>query len=74
MNNHYNKLLIPIKKKPIALTNDILRLFKISDLEKVNCPKNRLNSTLKALKINWARNNFELSHDEFLVEVKNILK
>ena len=49
-------------------------LFKISDLEKVNCPKNRLNSTLKALKINWARNNFELSHDEFLVEVKNILK
>jgi len=49
-------------------------LFKISDLENLNCPKNRLSSTLKALKINWARNNFELSRDEFLVEVKNILK
>ena len=49
-------------------------LFKISDLEKVNCPKNRLSSTLKALKIMWARNNFELSHDQFLVEVINILK
>jgi poly(A) polymerase len=49
-------------------------LFKISDLENLNCPKNRLSSTLKALKIKWARNNFELSRDEFLVEVKNILK
>ena len=49
-------------------------LFKISDLENLNCPKNRLSSTLKALKIKWAFNNFELSHDQFLVEVKNILK
>ncbi len=49
-------------------------LFKISDLEKVNCPKNRLSSTLKALKIKWAQDNFELSHDQFLTEVKNILK
>ena len=49
-------------------------LFKISDLEKVNCPKNRLSSTLKALKIKWAQDNFELSHDQFLIEVKNILK
>ena len=49
-------------------------LFKISDLEKLNCPKNRLSSTLKALKIKWAQDNFELSHDQFLVEVENILK
>jgi len=49
-------------------------LFKISDLEKINCPKRQLSSTLKALKIKWAQNNFELSHDQFLVEVKNILK
>jgi len=49
-------------------------LFKISDLEELNCPKNRLSSTLKALKIKWAQNNFELSHDQFIVEVKNILK
>lgn len=43
MNNHYNKLLIPIKKKPIALTNDILRLFKISDLP-ILLPINRPSS------------------------------
>ena len=49
-------------------------LFKISDLEKVNCPKKQLGSTLKALKIKWAQDNFELSHDQFLTEVKNILK
>jgi hypothetical protein len=28
----YNKLFTPIKKNPTALTNDIFRLFNISDL------------------------------------------
>lgn len=49
-------------------------LFKINDLEKFDCPKYKLNSTLKALKIKWAQGNFELSHDQFLIEVKNLLK
>ena len=49
-------------------------LFKISDLEKFDCPQHKLNSTLKALKIKWAQSNFELSHDQFLFEVKNLLK
>ncbi len=49
-------------------------LFKINDLEKFDCPKHKLNSTLKALKIKWAQSNFELSHDQFLIEAKNLLK
>ncbi len=49
-------------------------IFKISDLEKFDCPQHKLNSTLKALKIKWAQSNFELSHDQFLFEVKNLLK
>jgi hypothetical protein len=49
-------------------------LFKISDIEKFDCPKHKLNSTLKALKIKWAQSNFEMSHDQFLIEVKNLLQ
>jgi poly(A) polymerase len=49
-------------------------LFKISDLEKFDCPQHKFNSTLKALKIKWAQSNFKLSHDQFLIEVKNLLK
>jgi len=48
-------------------------LFKISDLEQFDCPKYKLNSTLKALKIKWAQSNFEMSRDQFLTEVKNLL-
>lgn len=48
-------------------------LFKISDIEKFDCPQHKLNSTLKALKIKWAQSNFEMSHDQFLIEVKNLL-
>jgi poly(A) polymerase len=49
-------------------------LFKISDIEKFDCPKHKLNSTLKALKIKWAQSNFEMSHDQFLIEVKSLLQ
>ena len=49
-------------------------LFKTSDLEKVNCPKFKFSSTLKALKIKWAQNNFDLSHDQFLNEINKIIK
>ena len=48
-------------------------LFKINDLEKFDCPKHKLNSTLKALKIKWAQSNFTLSHDQLLNEAKNLL-
>ena len=48
-------------------------LFKISDLEKFDCPQHKLNSTLKALKIKWAQSNFTLSHDQLLNEAKNLL-
>ncbi len=49
-------------------------LFKTSDLEKANCPKFKFSSTLKALKIKWAQNNFDLSHDQFLNEINKIIK
>ena len=49
-------------------------IFKISDLEKFDCPKHKLSSTLKALKIKWAQSNFEMSRDQFLIEVKKLLQ
>lgn len=49
-------------------------LFKTSDLEKANCPRFKFSSTLKALKIKWAQNNFDLSHDQFLNEINKIIK
>jgi hypothetical protein len=49
-------------------------LFKTSDLEKANCPKFKFSSTLKALKIKWAQNNFDLSYDQFLSEINKIIK
>ena len=49
-------------------------LFKIIDLEEINCPKSKFSSILKALKIKWAQSNFELSFDQLLNEAKNLLK
>jgi poly(A) polymerase len=67
--NHLENIIIYIRNLDIPHF-----LFKISDLENFDCPKYKLNSTLKALKIKWAQSNFEMSHDQFLIEARNLLQ